>query len=164
MTKVFKYVDRHIDYCYNTTVYNNYHNKRVMSIVNRHGTPRKQLHIKYENKTFVINYIVDRTPMFLLISTDTDSALNHVKNYLNRLQDRSDITEEYQLNEDSEETEYSSSSEEEVKEAKIIMSEQCSVCLTTKPRKRRFKCGHICICNKCYVRLDDKICPLCRSK
>lgn len=40
----------------------------------------------------------------------------------------------------------------------------CCTCLNTTATHMFVPCGHLCICNDCEQRLEDKKCPLCREE
>ena len=44
----------------------------------------------------------------------------------------------------------------------IKKEEYCCICLDNEP-ENTYLCGHNCICNDCYEKIEDKKCPLCRE-
>ena len=50
---------------------------------------------------------------------------------------------------------------------KIILSDECVICMTNYPSIMMYDCGHTCICDECsHDKAMEKItkCPICRTK
>ena len=47
---------------------------------------------------------------------------------------------------------------------KIFKTEECVICLLTKPNILYCNCGHICICNECNKIKKLNVCPVCRTE
>ena len=55
--------------------------------------------------------------------------------------------------------------ENQVKLSKTFKEDNCVVCMTNKPNILFCNCGHLCICEECFDRLDNKTnCLKCRKK
>ena len=46
---------------------------------------------------------------------------------------------------------------------KIFKSDECIICLTTKPNIIFCNCGHLCYCVKCYKIKTPSTCPICKT-
>ena len=51
-----------------------------------------------------------------------------------------------------------------IKIDKIFKTEECVICLSTKPNVLFFSCDHLCICNECNKIKKINVCPSCRAK
>ena len=51
-----------------------------------------------------------------------------------------------------------------IKIDKIFKTEECVICLSTKPNVLFCGCGHLCICNECNEIKKLNVCPSCRTK
>ena len=51
-----------------------------------------------------------------------------------------------------------------IKIDKIFKTEECVICLSTKPNVLFCSCGHLCICNKCNKIKKLNVCPTCRTE
>ena len=51
-----------------------------------------------------------------------------------------------------------------IKIDKIFKTEECVICLSTKPNVLFCGCGHLCICNECNKTKKLNVCPSCRTK
>ena len=63
---------------------------------------------------------------------------------------------------------YSDDSKDEEEELSInnfktFKSDQCVICLEEKPKVLFCNCGHLCICEKCFVHRFDN-CPVCKKE
>ena len=47
---------------------------------------------------------------------------------------------------------------------KTFKTEECVICLSTKPNVLFCNCGHTCICNECNKIKKLDACPVCRTK
>ena len=47
---------------------------------------------------------------------------------------------------------------------KIFKSEECVICLSTKPDILFCDCGHICICSECDIVKNLGVSPMCRVR
>ena len=53
---------------------------------------------------------------------------------------------------------------EKLNTIRTFKDEDCVICINTKPNILFCDCGHTCICEECYIALEDNKCPKCRSK
>ena len=51
-----------------------------------------------------------------------------------------------------------------IKIDKIFKTEECVICLSTKPNVVYCNCGHICTCNECNKIKKINVCPVCRTE
>ena len=51
-----------------------------------------------------------------------------------------------------------------IKIDKIFKTEECVICLLTKPNVLFCGCGHLCICNECNKIKKLNVCPVCRTE
>ena len=53
----------------------------------------------------------------------------------------------------------------EINKEKIFYSDHCIICSDLKPVVLFCNCGHLCICNRCWLLMIDKkyCCPICRE-
>ena len=51
-----------------------------------------------------------------------------------------------------------------IKIDKIFKTEECVICLSTKPNVLFCECGHLCICNECNKTIKLNVCPVCRTE
>ena len=54
--------------------------------------------------------------------------------------------------------------EKVIKIDKTFKTEECVICLSTKPNVLFCGCGHLCICNECNKIRKLNVCPTCRAK
>ena len=54
--------------------------------------------------------------------------------------------------------------EKVIKIDKIFKTEECVICLSTKPNVLFCSCGHLCICNECNKIKKLNVCPACRTE
>ena len=47
---------------------------------------------------------------------------------------------------------------------KIFKTEECVICLLTKPNTLYCNCGHICVCEECIEIKRLTACPVCRTE
>ena len=60
---------------------------------------------------------------------------------------------------------YKEPNENQIKLAKTFKEDNCVVCITNKPDILFCNCGHLCICEECFSRLDNKNnCLKCRER
>ena len=54
--------------------------------------------------------------------------------------------------------------EKVIKIDKIFKTEECVICLSTKPNVLFCSCDHLCICNECNKIKKSNVCPTCRTE
>ena len=50
-----------------------------------------------------------------------------------------------------------------INDSRTFKLEQCVICLEKEPKVLFCNCGHICICDECFVKKLDN-CPVCKEK
>ena len=73
------------------------------------------------------------------------------------LERRIEEKEEYYYEEDYYEEELS------INDSRTFKLEQCVICLEKEPKVLFCNCGHICICDECFVKKFDN-CPVCKKE
>ena len=53
--------------------------------------------------------------------------------------------------------------EQRINSIQSYKDDKCIICLNTNPTILFCDCGHTCICEECYILLDENKCPKCRT-